>query len=400
MEQTFLEKLKRVKAGDICHIFKFLIAWILHWFVKSRHRDLWLICDTENEARDNGYWLFKYICENHPDQEAVYAINRRSPDFKRVSSLGKTVHYGSLKHWIYYLLASRNISSQKMGKPNAAICYVLEVYGILKNIRVFLQHGIITADLTFLYYPHTKMRLFVCSTQKEWQYVNDHYGYPDGWVQKLGLCRFDQLHDFKVNKKQLLLMPTWRMYIRNEIHSSNPEQELEKFKKTEYFQYWNELLNHQELQRLMDEKDLKIIFYPHREMHRFLGAFQIERPGITVASWPEYDVQDLLKTSACLVTDFSSVAMDFAYMKKPLVYYHFDTRKFRESHHGVGDFDFEKEGFGPVCQQADAVVEKITELAEQEFQNREVYLKRHAAYVDLWDEKNCRRNYEAIKTIT
>ena len=72
MEQTFLEKLKRVKAGDIFHIFKFLIAWILHWFLKGRHRDLWLICDTENEARDNGYWLFKYVCENHPHQEAVY----------------------------------------------------------------------------------------------------------------------------------------------------------------------------------------------------------------------------------------------------------------------------------------------------------------------------------------
>lgn len=48
-----------------------------------------------------------------------------------------------------------------MGKPNAAICYVLEVYGILRNKRAFLQHGIITADLSFLYYPHTKMSLLL-----------------------------------------------------------------------------------------------------------------------------------------------------------------------------------------------------------------------------------------------
>lgn len=400
MEQTFWEKLKRVKAADICHIFKFFIAWALHWFLKGRHKDLWLICDTEYEARDNGYWFFKYVRENHPGQEAVYAINYHSPDVQRVSRLGRTVDYGSLKHWIYYLLASKNISSQKMGKPNAAICYVLEVYGILKNVRVFLQHGIITADLTFLYYPHTKMRLFVCSTQKEWNYVNDHYGYPSGWVQKLGLCRFDQLHDFQVNRKQILFMPTWRMYIRNEIHSSDPQRELEKFKETEYFQYWNRLLNHKKLHKLMEEKGLKIIFYPHREMHRFLEAFQIRHPQITVASWPEYDVQELLKSSACLVTDFSSVAMDFAYMKKPLVYYHFDTEKFRESHHGIGDFDFEAEGFGPVCRQTDEAADKIAELAEQNFENPEIYLKRHAAYFDLFDRENCRRTYEAIKNIT
>ena len=81
------------------------------------------------------------------------------------------IQYGSFRHWIYYLAASKNISSQKMGKPNAAICYVLEVYGILRNKRAFLQHGIITADLSFLYYPHTKMSLFVTSTYDEWKYV-------------------------------------------------------------------------------------------------------------------------------------------------------------------------------------------------------------------------------------
>lgn len=399
MEQTFWEKLKRVKPGDLCHIFKFMIAWLISRVTKRSHRDLWLFCDTENEARDNGYWLFKYVREEHPKQEAVYAINYKSPDFERVRTLGKTVPYGSLRHWIYYLTASKNISSQKMGKPNAAVCYLLEVYGILKNTRIFLQHGIITANLTFLYYPHTKMRLFVCSTYKEWKYVNDNYGYPKGWVQELGLCRFDQLHDFQVNKKQILIMPTWRMYIRNEIHSSSYEKELEKFKETEYFKCWDRLLNHEGLLKIIEEKNLQVIFYPHREMQRFLGAFQIEHPNITIASWPKFDVQELLKSSACLITDFSSVAMDFAYMKKPLVYYHFDTSKFRESHHEAGDFDFDREGFGPVCQKADQVVEKLKGMIEKGFENEDIYLKRHETYFDLWDAENCKRNYEAIKSI-
>ncbi len=400
MEQTFLGKLRRVKLGDLLHIVKFLAAWVISRFYRRKHKDLWLFCDSQMEARDNAYWLFLYVRENHPEQEAAYAISYASPDYGRVAKAGKTVQYGSLRHWVYYLTASRNISSQKNGKPNAAICYLLEVYGLLKNTRVFLQHGIITANLTFLYYKHTKMRLFVCSTYKEWNYVDSHYGYPRGWVQELGLCRFDRLHDFSVDKKQILVMPTWRMYIRNEIHAPSQEKMEEKFRETEYFKHWDGLLRAEGFLRLLEEWDLRVVFYPHREMRRFLHAFEILHPRIAVASWPDHDVQELLKSSAYLITDFSSVAMDFAYMRKPLVYYQFDTKKFRESHHEAADFDFETEGFGPVCQTEGEVIRELMKAAGRGFENEEAYLERHRAYFDLWDAENCKRNYEAIRDIS
>lgn len=396
MEQSLLGKLKRVRVGDLLHIFKFLIALPIALFYKKKRPDLWVLCDTEKEARDNAYWLFSYIRKQHPKQDAVYAIDKKSPDYGRVAPLGEVVQYGSLRHWIYYLAASKNISSQKMGKPNAAVCYVLEVYGIIKNKRAFLQHGIITADLSFLYYEHTKMGLFVTSTQEEWRYVNDNYHYPKGIVQKLGLCRFDNLHDAVADKKQILLMPTWRMYIRNEIGASDVRAEEEKFKQTDYFKYWDGLLKSPEFLDFIEKNDYKVVFYPHREMHRFLRCFHVEHPAVTVAFWPEQDVQELLKKSACLVTDFSSVAMDFAYMKKPLVYYQFDNARFRAEHHGNGYFDFEKDGFGPVCVTPQEVVKSLSDMSVRGFVNEERYDRRHAQYFDLYDTDNCRRNYEAI----
>ena len=57
MEQKILEKLKMVKFGDLIHIFKFLFALLPAMFFKKKHKDLWLICDYEMEARDNPYWL-------------------------------------------------------------------------------------------------------------------------------------------------------------------------------------------------------------------------------------------------------------------------------------------------------------------------------------------------------
>lgn len=64
----------------------------------------------------------------------------------------------------------------------------------MENTRVFLQHGVIINDLKWLYYPETKMRLFVCGAYPEYQFIRDTFGYPEGYVQYLGLCRFDTLH--------------------------------------------------------------------------------------------------------------------------------------------------------------------------------------------------------------
>ena len=88
MEQTFLEKLKRVKPGDLLHIIKFILAFPIAMVYRLFRRDLWLLCDTENECRDNGFWLYKYLREN-TSEDAVYAINRKSPDYARVKDLGQ-----------------------------------------------------------------------------------------------------------------------------------------------------------------------------------------------------------------------------------------------------------------------------------------------------------------------
>ena len=400
MEQSFFGKLKRVRVGDFLHIFLFLAALPISLIYRHKRPAMWLLCDTMDEARDNAYWLYRYLCEKQPQIDAVYAISKKSPDYTRVRDLGgEVIHYGSLRHWVYYLTARYNISSQKMGKPNAAVCYFLEVYGLLNNTRIFLQHGIITARLSFLYYEHTKMRLFVCSSRDEWQDVCAHYHYPAGYVQELGLCRFDHLHTPVKTKRQILVMPTWRMYIRNEIASLNKKERLKKFKKTDYFRYWNRLLHNETLMTYLREHEIKLIFYPHREMHPFLEAFQVDPALVEIASWPEYDVQNLLMDSALLITDFSSVAMDFAYLKKPLIYYHFDAEEFHSGHHEPGYFDFETDGFGPICTTTKEAVRETIRFAEHDFSNKRKYLERHSAYFDLWDDQNCARTFEAIQRI-
>ena len=96
-----MNKLKYVTFRDILGVFQFFLVLPIALIAKIFVCDFWLICEDRMEARDNGYWLFKYIRENHPEQKVAYAIDRNSVDYAKVQSLGKVIQYGSWSHWFW-----------------------------------------------------------------------------------------------------------------------------------------------------------------------------------------------------------------------------------------------------------------------------------------------------------
>ena len=294
----FLEKLEFVKPADLVSGLKMLVSIPYAACLKKKRKQMWLVCEEYNEARDNGYWLYKYIRKAHPEQDVVYAINKESVDYEKIKNLGEVIQYGSIKHWAYYLAASINISSQKGGKPNAAVCYLLEVYGILKNTRVFLQHGVIENDLPFLHYENTKMRMFITTAPREHQFICEKFGYPDGWVKCVGIARLDGLHDAKVKKNQILVMPTWRKWISVPSSVSATLDDMSSFEATEYCKRWMEVLRSSEIEEWLANAGMELVFYPHRNMQKFISFFKTESKHVKIADWEHYDVQQLLKESA------------------------------------------------------------------------------------------------------
>ncbi len=395
--QRFIEKLSGVKPWDLFHILLFLLALPTALVYRLFRRDLWLLCDNGVEASDNGYHLFEYIRREHPEQDCVFAVNKDSRDRAKVAALGKTVRYGSFLHWILYLTAKVNISSQKSGKPNFAVCYLLEVYGILRNKRVFLQHGVILTDIEFLYYENTKMDMFVTSTYREWEYVNSHYGYPEGVVKLLGLPRFDKLHDADVTPRQILIMPTWRDWLGTNALAKNAEKDRANFTSSEYYKKWSSVVKSDRLREICEKYGCTVMFCPHRDTQRFIDLFESGDPYLTICDYDRFNVQELLKSSAFMVTDYSSVQIDFAYMKKPLAYFHFDYDDYTKRHYHKGYYDYERDGFGPVFGDESSLLDYIEQAAKNNFENDEKYLDRHKAFFTLYDADNCKRNYEAIK---
>lgn len=398
-----LHELNYLKIEDLLQIILFFISIplsvIYKVYIFFAKKDIWLICEDRNEARDNGFCFFKYLNEKQPQITSYYAIDYKSKDYEKVKKIGKTIRYGSLKHWILYFNSKYNISSQKSGKPDAAICYILEVYRIIKSKSIFLQHGITINKAKWLFYDNTRMRLFICGAKPEYEYIKKYFGYPEENVKYLGFNRFDDYHNIEVNKKQILLMPSWREWIASKNEYSKKYEDTTDFTKTEYFQKYQQLINNKNLIDFLEQKDLVLYFYPHRNMQKYIEFFNTNNDRIKIVTSSEAEIRNLLIKSAVMITDFSSVAMDFAYMKKPVIYYQFDEKRFREAQYEEGYFDYRQSGLGKVFNKEEEVIEELKRLYENDLKMSENFERAHKNFFTLYDDKNNERIFNEISKI-
>lgn len=397
---SFFERVKFVKFTDLISFFPFLLALCIYPFYKLKRRHLWLVMERDNEARDNGYWFFKFLREKHPEVDTVYVIHPSSTDYHKVSVLGPTIKPKTLKHWIYYLSAEYNISSQKEGNPNAAACFVLENYLRLNNHRIFLQHGITQNDVQWLMYKISRFKMFACAVEREHEFVKTHLGYPDSVAKLVGFARYDNLLSSNQYKRQILIMPTWREWLGRISSDTTKFETSKRFTDSEYFKVWNSLLNNQRLAQLLNENYCTVIFYPHANMQKHLSDFETHSKNIILASGNQYDVQQLLMESAALITDYSSIFFDFAYMNKPMAYYQFDYNRFRSGHYKEGYFSYENDGFGPVVYNENDLLQQIEQFIKSEFSNKPLYTDRVKKFFTFRDTKNCERTFNAILNLS
>lgn len=394
--EQFIQRLKFVKVKDLIHIFIMVPAFAVSLLFRINHRNIWLVCERRNEARDNGYWFFKYLCENHPEIESVYAIDSDSSDFYKVKSLGKVIPFGGFLHWIYYFTAKRNISSQKEGKPNAALCYILEVYlGFTKN-RAYIRHGIAKDDQRWVYYDVTKMNLFICSAQREYNFVKERFGYPEGYVKLVGLCRFDHLLSAHETKRQILVMPTMREWLRNITTDTMKYEGTKTVEKSEFFLTWNHFLQSKQLHELLNKYNIDLLFFPHASLQKYIKLFRSNSNRIHIGDAKSYDVQELLMESSILITDYSSIYFDFAYMKKPIIYYQFDYEKYRNGQYQEGYFSYKEDGFGVVSHREYELLLELEQTLCSGDMMPSKYIQRVDDFFTFHDNKNCERTYQAI----
>ena len=155
------------------------------------------------------------------------------------------------------------------------------------------------------------------------------------------------------------------------------------------------MINDERLLAAMRKKGYTGVFYLHPNHIRQAVDFK-ENDVISV--WNGIaNYSKIFNESALLTTDFSSVAIDFAYLKKPVIYTQFDRDSFYETHSYVeGYYDYERDGFGPVCYDLDSSVSTIIQAIEADCKTEKKYEERIDRFFAYNDQNNCERVFQEI----
>ena len=376
----------------IIYISAIVRRWLLLPIAKMKYgrKQIWLVCERGTDARDNGYHMFRYLRKEHPEIAAWYVITRDSADLGKIAGLGNIAYRGSLNHWLLYIQTKIILTAfEPYFCPSRSYRFGVEMKKKNGQKVVFLQHGIMGVDVPLYYQERSKFDLFICGAKPEFDFVASHFHYKHGEVRYTGLARFDALHDFTI-KKQILIMPTYRKWLEN--------KSVDEVACSEYFTRWNHLLTHPDLVDIAEKYGLRIVFYPHQLMQKYVGLFSSPSPDIIIGDNQHYDVQALLKESALLITDNSSVHFDFAYMRKPVLYYQFDEEAFQK-HNARGFFDYRTMGFGERVDDESELLSLIAGYTSGGFRMKPEFQQRIQGFFPLFDACNCERIYHEVESL-
>lgn len=374
---------------------------------RERYKDAWVVMDRPLRADDNGEHLYRYLLKERPDVNAFFLLSKESTDWTRLKAEGfRLVDYDSDEAVFLLLNAKFRMSSDAV----AEVMYPIprKYYDLSKSKFIFLQHGVTKDDLSRWLNPK-KLDGVVCATQAEYDsFVGTSSPYTIRKHQALlsGFPRFDGLHRAQQSltgePDLLLIMPTWRQYLRDEISGALGDEEARViFSNSDFGENWLEFLRSPELRQIAQRSGLTIGFIAHPAFANMIGFLDL--PAYVEVLEPEvHGFQNLLARAAIFVTDYSSVAFDTANLGIPVVYFQFDPEQMFGGGHNFrrGYFDYLSDGFGPVCATAaDAVAALEESLDANNAEYLEKYRRRTAAAFAFQDTDNSKRVAEMIEQL-
>lgn len=265
---------------------------------------------------------------------------------------------------------------------------------LLSRPFVFLQHGVITQDLSRehgrdVYRPTG----FVVSSEYERRaLLSPSYGYRRDEVWLTGLARFDHLTGGE--RKYITVLFTWRRALS--LRREYTEEGARRLVASTYFRTLYALLHHPDLHRAARRCGYEIAFRTHpifdAYAHLFLGGTE------RVRDLSHTPYREIFSESALVITDYSSAIFDHLYLGRPVLYCQCDRESFFDGSHAYdkSDFSYENDGFGEVEHTVDATVRRAVEYMESGCVMKEKYRRRLDDFFTHRDRDNCRRIAEKL----
>lgn len=319
----------RLMVGTVVLIAFRVVALLVPSTLASR-KPLWLIGGSNGLFYDgNAAALHKYVREKHPEIDIVFVIKRESPHFQIAAQVGPVVAHSSISAFWLSLKADVLVSTHSRRSDiadyarrhcNSALAVHL-FHGVTGLKRKAVGSGSVFGEYDLLIATGTR--------EKD---IKVALGCP---VERVAITGFPQ-HDYlpidrgQPGRKQILFLPTWRSWLAPS--RSHPLGENLKRVEESYFEPILSVLRHEELADYCLRSHIKIRVMLHRNM-QFLWLDFLRKNKHQLGEYvdflpPETSIQQEIVAASLLVTDYSSVAWEFLYMKRPVVFYTFDLEEY------------------------------------------------------------------------
>jgi len=294
----------------------------------NRNKNLWVFgCWGGNKYSDNSRSMYEYMLEKHPQILAVW-ITKNHSVFQKLKEENKPC----------FLVGS---PEAKKILRNAGVAFYTNSIMDFGNIdylngaiKVALFHGV-GFKLELREYNKEKNALgvalrnikhkmycesfadLICTTSPfmREKFARQQYNADVSKIEITGQPRNDIFKDYSLqnhNEKIIMYLPTFR---EDKISQDKLQDAI------------NELVNSDKLEDMLIENNAKFIVKPH-----YLTKVSMNKIRKNIFVYNDADIPDIQKallTTDILITDYSSVASDFALLDKPIIFYDFDYEAYK-----------------------------------------------------------------------
>lgn len=370
-----------------------------YWFHRKAYlkRHMWVTFDKLYKAGDNGEYMYQHLRKNHPEVETYYIIDKSAPEFERMMQEDPKhiLVQGTRRCQVHTLLSEVMLATQssvsiRYDPQNLMMRYNKDLF---RPRIVCIQHGLTMQKIA--QYQNRRFdnyRLYCLASPYELANMSHPmYGYEPGMLKMTGLARYDGL----VNRDQkiILITPSWRRNVTLASVGSVRRPHNDSFRESAYFKVYNRLINDEKLIACARRTGYRILYLLHPVMSAQIDDFDRNDYVELVPATGEVSYEKVLCESSLMVTDYSGVQFDFAYMRKPVIYYHPSELP---PHYGDGGMNYETMGFGPICVSHEQVVNELCAAMERQCANTPEFIKRADDFFAFDDHNSCERIYTEV----
>lgn len=317
-EYSFVQKLiKGIRSLSMLFFYPFL-------FLIPRKKDLWIFGSSHGKRfADNSKYLFLYVNKNCPDIKPVWLTKNQKVIDELNKNKYQVYNMFSLKGFWYSMRAGYVITSHGMRDINNILIGGAKIIQ-LGHATPFKDFSVHNLSATLRKITGISSHYAIATSEKIRKEAALLIGVPEKYTAITGTPRNDGLFD------------------NSNLSSNNYIEDLKKRIKFKhiitYFPTWRKdgsnlfekyKFKAEEIEKKLEKLDAILIIKAHPMNVINISKFKNSR----IYNFSDEEIPDifpLLRETNVLITDYSSVFLDFLLLNKPIIFAPFDIKKFNK----------------------------------------------------------------------